>query len=159
MKTTIKLLLIALLIGSHAKAADDHHHKIIPGPRGGKVLESEPLHAEFLVQADKKVRVTFYDESMKPVTPQSQEIKVIAEVKSGKTILEFEKNGDGFVSKSILPEGDGYRVVIQIKNDAASKPQNFRVEYHDEVCKECKHAEYACICEHAEGAEHSEHKH
>lgn len=139
--------------------SDSHTHKLIPGPKGGKVLESEPLHAEFFVQPDKKVSVTFYDEAMKPVAPSTQEVKVIAEAQTAKTTLEFIKTGDGLVSKTALPDGDGYRVVVQIKNDAAAKPQNFRIDYHTEICKECKRAEYACTCEHVEGGEDKGHAH
>jgi hypothetical protein len=134
---------------------EKHEHKTLAGPKGGKVLESAPLHAEFFVQPDKKVNVTFYDAALKPVAPTGQEIKVIAEAKTGKTTLEFEKTGDGFVSKTTLPEGDGYRIVVQIKNEASAKPQNFRIDYHTETCAECKRAEYACVCEHAEGGGHS----
>lgn len=159
MKTAIKLLFVALLIGSHAIAADDHNHKIIPGPQGGKLLESEPQHAEFFVLPNKKASVTFYDDAMKPVAIKSQEVKITVEAKSGKVALELEKVGDSFVSKTNLPEGDGYRIVIQIKNDAVSKPQNFRVDYHTEICKECNRAEYACSCEHGKEGAHEGHKH
>jgi hypothetical protein len=160
MKHILNIIVAAALFSSSAFAADSAHtHKAIPGPKGGKVLESTPLHAEFFVQPDRKVSITFYDEAMKPVAPSTQEIKVIAEPKTGKAILEIEKAGDAFVSKTALPEGDGYRVVVQIKTDAAAKPQNFRIDYHTEICKECKRAEYACTCEHAEGGDHSGHGH
>lgn len=150
MNPILKLILAAVLVSSVAIAADDKHtHKATPGPKGGKVLELGTLHAEFFVQADKKVSITFYDEAMKPVASGGQEIKVIAEAKTGKATLEFEKSGGAFVSKTALPEGDGYRIVVQIRNDAAAKPQNFRIDYHAEICGGCKLAEYACICEHA----------
>lgn len=153
MKRILKLIFAAALVSSAAIAADDKHaHKAIPGPKGGKVLESEPLHAEFFVQPDKKVSLTFYDAAMKPVAPTVQEVKVIAEARSGKATLEFGKSGESFVSKTALPEGDGYRIVVQIKNDAAAKPQNFRIDYHAETCGGCKLAEYACVCEHAEAS-------
>ena len=67
----------------------------------GKVLEAEPFHAEFFVQPDKKVSITFYDESMKPVAPEEQIVKVIAEAPSGKATLDFEKTGDAFVSTEL----------------------------------------------------------
>ncbi len=159
MKHILKLIVITTLIFGPAIAADDHNHKIIPGPQGGKLLESEPQHAEFFVLSNKKASVTFYDDAMKPVAIKSQEVKITVEAKSGKVALELEKVGDSFVSKTTLPEGDGYRVVIQIKNDAASKPQNFRVDYHTEICKECNRAEYACSCDHGKEGAHTGHKH
>lgn len=161
----MKYLILNLIIGSllmapNAWSAEDHGHahKPIAGPKGGKVLETEPLHAEFFVQPDKKVSLTFYEADMKPVPPTTQEIKVIAEPKSGKATLEFNKTAEGFVSKTALPEGEGYRIVVQIKNEATAKPQNFRIDYHTEICGECKRAEYACACEHA-GSEHEGHAH
>jgi hypothetical protein len=160
MKHILRLILATVLFGSTVIATEEKHdHKVIAGPKGGKILESTPLHAEFFVQADKKVSVTFYNESMKPAAPTTQEVKVIAEAKTGKATLEFEKTGDGFLSKTVLPDGDGYRVVVQIKNEAAAKPQNYRVDFHTELCKECKRAEYACTCDHTGDGGHSGHGH
>lgn len=151
MSPLLSLLAASAFFGIAALAAEsDHSHKTLAGPKGGRILESSPLHAEFFVQADRKVSVTFYDASMKPVSPSTQQIKTIAEAKTGKATLEFEKTNEAFVSKTSLPEGDGYRIVVQIKNDALAKPQNFRIDYIPAICSGCKRAEYACICEHAE---------
>lgn len=160
MKPLLTLILTATLLSTIVIAADDHKHshKIIPGPKGGKVLESAPLHSEFFVQTDRKVSITFYNDAMKAVAPTSQEIKIIAEAKTGKATLELSKTADGFLSKTALPQGNGYRIVVQIKNDAASKPQNFRVDYDPAICGGCKLAEYACTCDHAKEG-HSGHKH
>jgi hypothetical protein len=154
--TFLSLIALALLVIPVTQAAEDHRHpKIVPGPKGGKILETVAGRVEFFVQADKKVSVTFYDKAMKPVSPEGQEVKVIAEAKSGKVTLEFEKTGEALVSKRALPEGDGYRVVVQIKTDTAAKPQNFRIDYHTEICGGCQRAEYACTCEgHAAGEGH-----
>ncbi|HEY5742104.1 MAG TPA: hypothetical protein VIS99_06135 [Terrimicrobiaceae bacterium] len=159
MKTLQHILTILTAAATAAFSAEENDHKAISGPKGGKLLETEPLHAEFFVQPDKKVSITFYDESMKPVTPEEQVLKVIAEAPSGKATLAFEKTGDGFVSTTALPEGDGYRVVVQIKPNANAKPQNFRIDYHTEICGECKHPEYACVCESHSGARHEGHAH
>ncbi len=150
MSRLLTLLAASVFLGTVALAAESgHSHQALAGPKGGKIVESLPLHAEFLVQADKKVSVTFYDDTMKPITPSTQQVKVIAEAKTGKTVLEFEKTGAAFLSKTTLPDGDGYRLVLQIKNDPAAKPQNFRIDYHSALCKGCQRAEYACTCEHA----------
>ena len=157
---TLQLILTVLTIATgSAFCADDHHHEAIPGPKGGKVLETEPLYAEFFVQPDKKASITFYDEGMKPVAPGEQVVKVIAEVPSGKATLDFEKTGEAFVSTAPLPAGEGYRLVIQIKQNANAKPQNLRIDYHTEICDECKMAEYACICEGHGGGKHEGHAH
>ena len=159
MKKLQHILTILVIVATAAFSEDDHDHKPIPGPKGGKVLETEPLHAEFFVQPDKKVSITFYDESMKPVAAGEQVVKVIAEAPSGKAALDFEKTGDAFVSTIALPEGEGYRVVVQIKQTPDAKPQNFRIDYHPEICGECKHPEYACICESHSGAGHEGNAH
>ena len=53
-----------------------------------------------------------------------------------------------FVSKSPLPEGDGYNLVVQFKEKSDAKPQNFRFKLDMHTCGECQRAEYACICQH-----------
>jgi len=52
------------------------------------------------------------------------------------------------VSKTKLPDGDGYNVVVQFKQAAAAKPQNFRFKLETHTCGGCKRAEYACTCDH-----------
>jgi len=140
------LALSALPCVAAPEGAHDHQHAA--GPNGGRVLESKPLHAEFFVQPDRKIRLTFLDEALKPTAAGSQEAKAIAEAKTGKATLEFEKAGNVLVSKTALPEGDGYRIVVQIKNDPAAKPQNFRIDFLSHICGGCKLAEYACTCGH-----------
>lgn len=73
-------------------------------------------------------------------------ITVIAEAKGGRVTIEFEKKGESLVSKTKLPEGDGYNLEIQLRNDATAKPQNIRFKMDLNACSECKHKEYACIC-------------
>jgi hypothetical protein len=161
MKNPLHLALTALAITSISLfAAEEHSHdKPIPGPKGGRVLEVEGGHVEFFVQTDKKVSVTFYGKDMKAIQPAEQIVSVIAEAPAGKAKLEFDKNTDAFVSKTELPEGDGYRVVLQIKSTADAKTQNFRIDYHTEICGECKMAEYACICASEGGGKHEGHGH
>ena len=79
--------------------------------------------------------------------------RALAEAKTGKVKLEFEKTATGFVSKQKLPEGDDFTVVVQVRDTAAAKPKNHRVLFHDEICGECKRAEYACSCDEAGGHE------
>ena len=52
------------------------------------------------------------------------------------------------VSKTPLPEGDGYNVVVQIKAKPDAKPKNFRIKYDTGTCGECKRPQYACTCGH-----------
>ncbi len=121
--------------------------KPIPGPKGGRILTTEAPHAEFFVEKDHSAIVTFYDAALKPVAPGDQVINAVVEAKTGKMKIEFAKTATGFVSKTLLPEGDDYNIVVQIRASADAKPKNFRVYYEDKLCEECKRPEYACICE------------
>ena len=116
--------------------------------KGGRLLDkTEPL-AEFVVEKDRSVAINFYNEEMKPVAATTQAVTVIADAKSGKETLQFEKKGDALVSKTKLPEGEGYNVVVQFKQTADAKPVNLRFKLDLHTCGECKRAEYACTCDH-----------
>ena len=80
------------------------------------------------------------------MAPTSQSATVIADAKSGKEKLEFEVKGNALVSKTKLPSGDGYNLVVQLKQSAEAKPQNFRFTLDMSTCSGCKRAEYACTC-------------
>jgi len=122
--------------------------KIVAGPKGGRLLEKTAQKTEFFVNSDRKVEINFYDAALKPVAPGAQVVAVTAEPKSGRKQLDFERTANGFVSKTKLPEGEPYRVVVQLREKADARPQNFRVEFNLEKCGECKNAEYACTCGH-----------
>jgi hypothetical protein len=134
---------LALLTFS-AFAAD----KMVGGPKGGRLLENQVPRAEFFVEKDHTVSITFYDAALKVVALGERSVSAIAEAKSGKVKLEFEKKGDSLVSKTPLPEGDGYNVVVQIRAKPDARPQNFRIKYNIGTCGECKRPEYACTCGH-----------
>jgi len=146
------LAIIALAVSTVALVA-----KPIPGPKGGRILTTDAPHAEFFVEKDRSVVVSLYDKDMKPLPVSGQVVSATAEAKTGKVKLDFiEKNG-ALVSTAPLPEGDDYNVVVQIRDNATARPKNYRVLFHDEVCDECKRAEYACICDDA-GKEHAHDK-
>ena len=137
---TVAALCVGLLT-SHAG------EKITGGPKGGRILDKTEPKAEFFVEKDKTISITFYDAAMKPVPAGEQVVTVIADAKDGKTKLEFEKKGDVLASKSKVPEGNGYNVVVQFRSKSDAKPQNYRFAINMETCGKCKRAEYACICE------------
>ena len=122
--------------------------KELAGPKGGRLFEKTAPAAEFFVEKDHTVTITFYDAALKPVAAGEQSVTVLADGKAGKTRIEFEKKGDLLVSKGKLPDGDGYNVVVQFKQTAAARPQNFRFGLDLHTCGGCKRAEYACICGH-----------
>ena len=148
---------IILAIISALALATALQAKPIPGPKGGRIVTTEAPHVEFLVAPDRTVVVSFYDQDLKPVAAAGQVASAIAEAESGKVTLAFAARDGALVSTKPLPEGDGYRVVLQVRDTAQARPKNYRVDFHDETCGECKRAEYACICEHDQG--HGGHNH
>lgn len=151
MKTIRNLVLtsFALLATAAALAA-----KPIPGPKGGRIVTTEAPHVEFFVEKNRTVTVSFYDKDLKPLAPSGQVVSAVAEAKTGKVYLTFATKDGVLVSSAPLPEGEGYRVVVQVRDSAQARPKNYRVEYQDEICGECKLAEYACICEDGGEAAH-----
>ena len=135
-KTNIRAV-AALCVGLLTASAAE---KITGGPKGGRILDKTEPKAEFFVEKDKTISITFYDPAMKPVPAAEQSVTVIADAKGGKTKLEFEKKGDLLVSKSKVPEGNGYNVVVQFKAKADAKPQNFRFALDMQICPKCKRA-------------------
>ena len=144
MKMKSVLLATSLALVCSLQAAE----KIVAGPKGGRLLEKTTPTTEFFVNKDRKVEINFYDAAKKSIAPATQVVAVTAEPKSGRQPLDMEKTASGFVSKTALPEGEPYRVVVQLREKPDARPQNYRIELDLEKCGECKHAEYACTCGH-----------
>lgn len=158
-KQTARLItLITTLVASSVLFATAADQKPTAGPKGGKILNDEPPRAEFFVEKDHTVTLTFYGADMKPVPATTQSAVVHAESKGGRVKLEFEKKGDVLVSKGALPEGDGYSVMVQLKASPDAKAQNLKVNYHTEKCDKCNMIEYACICPPGEKHDHDDKK-
>ena len=141
----VVVAVVALCAGLLAGNAAEKKH--LGGPKGGRLLEKTEPKAEFYLEKDHTATITFYDAALKPVPAAEQAVTVIADTKEGKQRIEFEKKGDVLVSKGKLPEGDGYNLVVQFKEKADAKPQNFRFKLDMRTCKTCKRAEYACVCD------------
>jgi hypothetical protein len=147
MKTSINSLTLAgvLCAGLLTLHAADKKH--LGGPKGGRLLEKSEPKAEFFLEKDHTITITFYNATLKTVPVTTQAVTVIADAKDGKKTVEFEQKGDVLVSKVKLPDGDGYNLVVQFKQTADAKPQNFRFKLETHTCDGCKRAEYACICD------------
>lgn len=139
------LFTLAILAIALAPALAEKHVKA--GPRKGLIMELTGKSAEFFVEKDRTVSIAIYDASMKAQAPADEVFTATAEAPSGKTKLEFEKKGNLLVSKTPLPEGEGYQIVVQAKPSADAKPKNFRIKLETHTCKECGNPEYACTCD------------
>ena len=147
MKTSMKLLALASVLCAGLLTLNAADKKHLGGPKGGRLLEKTEPKAEFYLEKDHSATITFYDAALKPVPAGAQTVTVIADAKGGKKSVEFEKKGDALVSKTKLPEGDGYNVVVQFKQTTDGKPQSFRFKLETHTCGGCKRAEYACTCD------------
>ena len=143
MKTLLNLLIIAALATTSAFA----DAKVKAGPRKGLLLDLGSKQAEFFVEKDRTISIAMYDAALKAQPASTEVITATAEAPSGKTKIEFEKKGDLLVSKTKLPEGEGYQVVLQAKADPEAKTKNFRIKLQTHTCKGCGNAEYACTCD------------
>lgn len=143
MKSTTKLaaLVIAMFVSAVALPG-----KPISGPKGGRIVTTDAPHLEFFLRKDRTVEVTFYDSELSPTAVGDRQVSAIAEVPAGRKKFDLvEKNG-ALVSSVPLPGGDGYTVVLQVRESATARPKNYRFVLHEEVCAECNRAEYACTC-------------
>ena len=147
MKTSLKLLTLAAVLCAGLLTLHAADKKHLGGPKGGRLLEKTEPKAEFYLEKDHTVTITFYDAALKPVPVAAQSVAVIADAKGGKKTVEFEEKGAALVSKTKLPEGDSYNVVVQFKQTADAKPQYFRFKLDTHTCGTCKRAEYSCICD------------
>ena len=144
---TLALVATLLVAATLGLAADK---KPLAGPKGGKLLENSAPRAEFFIEKDNRVTITFYDEQLKPVPAGEQVVLLTAEPKTGKVKLTLEKKDGVLVSSQPLPNGgkaDEYQITLQIKAKADAKPQNFRLRFDLDICEKCKRKEYACICD------------
>lgn len=147
MKKTRILAGALALVCTAALTLDAADKKRVGGPKGGRLLEGTEPKAEFYLEKDHTVTIAFYDSALKPIAAMGQNVAVIADASGNKTKIEFEKKGDALVSKTKLPAGGGYTVVVQFKQTADAKPQNYRFKLETDTSIGCKRAEYACTCD------------
>lgn len=134
---------------------DDHsghdhsgHEHAKAGPNQGRMIENVSPQAEFLVLDDRKVQITFFDESMTAVTPTSQEVTVVSGERTAPIELTFTAQGDSLVSAEALPEGNNFPTIVAIKTDADAADAVTKFTLNLSECPGCDNQEYACECEH-----------
>jgi len=148
MKTNLLMLILAVALCAALSTATAADKKLEAGPRGGRLLEKTAPKAEILVEKDRTVSITFYDDKLQPLPVGNQIVTVIADAKTGKAKLEFTPKDGRLISKTPLPAGDGYGIVVMLKAREDAKSQNFRFTFDTSICGGCKRVEYACICGH-----------
>ncbi len=135
----------------------DHEHAAKKaGPTGGRLITAVEPHVEFLVTKDKKIEIRFVDDDNKVVAPAAQVISVTLGDRSNPTKLTFTKEGDKLMSDKVIPEGNDYPIVVQIKTDAKAKAVNEKFNLNLSKCPTCSLQEYNCTCAHGDEEEHKE---
>ena len=135
---------------------DHDHGKANAGPNGGRLITAVEPHVEFFVTKDKKVEIRFVGADNKVVAPGTQVISVTLGERAKPVKLTFTKDGDKLVSDKVVPEGNDYPTVVQIKADAAAKAVNAKFNLNMTKCPTCAFSEYACTCDHG-GEEKADH--
>lgn len=160
MKSSILLRLLALVLACSAPVfaapGHDHPHEHAPkiaGPNKGRILAQLEPHAEFFVTAERKVRLTFVDDSGKPIAiPEGFTATLATGDRSAPTILQFAKEGEGaaatLLSTTALPEGATMPAILRAKREAGAQSVTIRFQLNLARCGECERAEYACACAH-----------
>jgi hypothetical protein len=141
-RLVLSLLALALLVPLA------HADKIVAGPKGGRLLEAPPHHAEFFVSADRHVEINYYNGNSQPVDHAGHTVSVVVEKPGARQTLTMTPRAHGFVSAEPLPAGEPYRVVVQFRTGPQAKAINYRIDFNPEKCGECGYAEYACTCGH-----------
>ena len=152
MKTAYKNIITAfsalLITATAGFAGPNHGEKAEAGPNGGRVITSVQSHAEFFVTPERKVKITFLDESGKVVPPADQIVTVTTGDRSAPVKLAFTKSGDSLISDGVVPEGNGLPTIVQIKAQPDAKAEIAKFNLNLSICPGCKLAEYACTCAH-----------
>lgn len=153
--TLLTLIALAFSPAIHAAEKHDHdhkdhqHEKKEAGPNGGRILLSVEPHFEFLITADRKIRLTPLGNDNKPVALKEQSATATGGDRSNPTKFTFTKDGETLLSDKPLPAGnDNPPLILQIKTSPDAKPVTERFNVNLADCGDCKHKEYACICGH-----------
>lgn len=143
MKNTILTLIATFTLASTLTAEDS-----AATPNGGRLLKNIEPEAEFFVTPERKVQITFLDQTGKAIAPAEQIVTVICGERSDPTRLEFVRENDVLLSKSSLPEGNGFPTIVQIKTTPEAKTVLEKFNLNVSTCPGCGLGEYACTCDH-----------
>ena len=137
---TMKRILITAITAALLATGAYAHERITIGPKGGRVIYLDSTttpNVEFGVNKEDRAEITLLDKERKPIALADQAVVVTAGPRASAKKLTLEKQGDGFLSEK-LPAGAPYTVVIQIKENAKSKPLIARLNYNPAPAKSGK---------------------
>jgi len=127
----------------------DHHDHLVAGPNGGKLLAKVEPHLEFWIQPeDQHARITYVDDSLKPMEPGNLEIHLSMGDRANPTRVSFEKKVNWLVSNQPLEAAGNPPVILEIRSPDSESVIYERFHLNMDTCPDCQLHEYACICEH-----------
>lgn len=133
---------------SHAFGKNPMHAGKIAGPNGGRLITSVEPNFEFLIQEDRKVRLTFVDGNARPIDVASLSVSLLCGDRMSPTKLAFAQAGDVLLSDKPLPEGNMLPVVLTIQTTPNGDPVYEKFNADFSTCGGCRFVEYACVCGH-----------
>ncbi len=133
---------------SHAFGKEPTHAGKIAGPNGGRLITIVEPNFEFLVQEDRKVRLTFVDGNARPIDVAFMSILLKCGDRMSPTELAFTQAGDVLLSDKPLPEGNMLPVVLTIQTTPNGDPVYEKFNADFSTCGGCRFVEYACVCGH-----------
>lgn len=147
--TGISFMIAGTSVRADEKDGNGHSHaKKMAGPNGGRLITSVKPRLEFFVTKDRKVQITAVDDHNKPIAITGQSVKVTGGSRFLSTRMKFENKGGVLISIDSFPQGKKLPVVVQIKATPESKTVIEKFYLDQNICPQCKHEEYACICGH-----------
>ncbi len=143
MSSLLKFLLVLAVTTAFA-----HGEAKVAGPNGGRVIQSVTPPVEFLVTPERKVQLTFLDDHGQPIAPAGQSVVITTGSRSAPVVLTFTRHGDVLLSDAALPAARALPVVVQLRPAPGVAEVVERLVVNLATCPECRHAEYACTCDH-----------
>jgi hypothetical protein len=157
MKTSLLTLAAMLLLGITRTLG---HGGVELGPNGGRIVEfskNETLHGEVTL-TNGQFHVSILDKEMKPVAVTEQSLVVTGGDRAKPEKPKVEVQGGRFVFSAL--KGDDYLLVLQFRENPASKAITARIEFDAAICSACKNPEWLCKCSsEKEGKKIDQHDH
>jgi hypothetical protein len=121
--------------------------KKVSAPNGGRLIATVDANIEFLVAADRKIKVFILDKDRKTTAATDQSASAVCGDRMNPTNLSFSVQGGVLVSDKPLPEGQSLPIILKFKSAKESPYKAIKFTINFEKCGSCDKPEYACSCD------------
>lgn len=142
---------MALAVATAVPQEDDYDHDHAAkqmGPNGGRLVTSTHPHYEFLVQDDRRLKITFLSDDGTAIAPGPSTVTAAGGDRQKPTRFTFSEIDGSLVSDLPLPDGSEVPLILMVKANASAQPVPERIIVNTEQCSSCESPEYSCICAH-----------